>query len=740
MALVYMNFSNSKAKNQKMNRRRSVGEKLEAFYLALLTAQGVNNEENIYRLAYTLNELESHSVNELDGETPEVHQDILKDARRKASQLIRSPYIETINQLIVSARKRLRAKTALDTETNIQHGQRHVHIFIELLGSWSNIVAEIMNIKLSKEMTQLILAQLHQRIIEMAFECFQVFKTDKDVDNWCIKAFQIPNAKNRYDLINLNALDNLVSQISAMRQIINQHYLFLFNLFSSFFSSETDQEPVEGQEIKVYSFLEQLLIVSKEEIIKWKEIDAIYSALENAYLQQSVLEACLQIHLISLEEKTFLLESFEDSIFLFHKILERTIQTNEEKNLFMISQKILELLQFHLPLPMDLLTVAGKSISKRNAETQRKLQELIINLDNYEFHDEKDEEISGRSSWIPTNSILANFLMTKKLFLNITRKEKIYFEKLMKKLLVKCTGRDYLLLDEGHAEHSTADDSLLPKQPPNSLINSVEKAPNSRDGGKLISSAPNSQKEFQTPLKTTGSSASSNTLVSNILENGPGSNLKEAWNEIATTGSVKGVVNQWIGGWVGAASPFLGSNNDLEQSSSPPHQQQQQLSKKSSHQNMPSTPANATAAELLLKALDLHDEDDDVGRSASSDIHESPGETTTTTEPIYSRLPESDLMVYYNCLMLLIRGMITLRVYLLENGLSVLSVDQIMKQSQSSSSSSQDSHLHQSVWLVMKVSFFFHFKFFSFLYFMKRIFFFRSFLRFRIYLFYSVFF
>jgi hypothetical protein len=189
------------------------------------------------------------------------------------------------------------------------------------------------------------------------------------------------------------------------------------------------------------------------------------------------------------------------------------------------------------------------------------------------------------------------------------------------------------------------------------------------------------------------------------LENGPGSNLKEAWNEIATTGSVKGVVNQWIGGWVGAASPFLGSNNDLEQSSSPPLHQQQQLSKKSSHQNMPSTPANATAAELLLKALDLHDEDDDVGRSASSDIHESPGETTATTEPIYSRLPESDLMVYYNCLMLLIRAMITLRVYLLENGLSVLSVDQIIKQSQSSSSSaSQDSHHHQSVWLVMKVS------------------------------------
>lgn len=67
--------------------------------------------------------------------------------------------------------------------------------------------------------------------------------------------------------------------------------------------------------------------------IKKKSSNGKSTALEAAYLQQAVIEACLQFQLMELEENIFIFEFFEDSIFLFHKIMERSIQTNSSSYL-----------------------------------------------------------------------------------------------------------------------------------------------------------------------------------------------------------------------------------------------------------------------------------------------------------------------------------------------------------------------------------------------------------------------
>jgi hypothetical protein len=57
----------------------------------------------------------------------------------------------------------------------------------------------------------------------MAFECFNKFKEDKGIEGWQTKLLSGGLDGN----INLSSLDFLLSQMSAMRDIVNQYYKFI---------------------------------------------------------------------------------------------------------------------------------------------------------------------------------------------------------------------------------------------------------------------------------------------------------------------------------------------------------------------------------------------------------------------------------------------------------------------------------------------------------------------------------
>eukprot|EP01031_Cornospumella_fuschlensis_P032932 gene32932-39828_t len=148
----------------------TLGEKLERFYIQLVSAQSKTNNsfsaEQIHELLHALRLLDDHILSDHDGETPLVKEEILKDARKKVANVIRPYYIDTVNQLITSSTKRLRAKTALDN--SIDHSQRHIYILLELLGTWSNIIAEIFAVGFEKEQVLFLLkaAYLAHSVLE----------------------------------------------------------------------------------------------------------------------------------------------------------------------------------------------------------------------------------------------------------------------------------------------------------------------------------------------------------------------------------------------------------------------------------------------------------------------------------------------------------------------------------------------------------------------------------------------
>jgi hypothetical protein len=741
----------------------TIGEKLESFYLALLTYQSVQNEENIYRLARSLEALETHTLNSSVGESKDIIEDILKDARKKSGQLIRSPYIDDINQLITSARKRLKTKIALNDENSqFQHGQRYLHLFIELLGTWSNMITHINHFGFSKEMIPLLLSSLHNRIIEMSFECFLTFKSDKDIDNWVIRANNFnTGTESDQTTINLSALDGLLSQIAMMRKIINQHYLFLFHSFHGYFDDEPEENneetvakqqqnsetkieqsaiPSTGSNVNVqestdksniqqvvasnpkkstastvsHSFLDHLLIVSSSELLKWKEIDIIYIALEGSYLQQSIIEACLNgcSSALSLEENIYILEMFEDSLYLFHKILERSISTNEEKCVFMIANKFLELFLFQY-YPAS--SVSSSSFSS----------------DCYQYP-------SLASS--TQSSLFGKILLTKKLFNKCLfssstvhdeerRKKKIEFE--MRKILSDFTGRNYLPSQQ------------LDEQPPSNRSDGQpeKQQPSSSDGtrnkdGKL--GANSSSSSFKTPMKAPSSADGNNNnnsqsvsmkdvaleTTKNVLssffnrkeehEDGdsndetPDNNKGKSnlWNEV-TNASLTGV-NQWIG-W---ASPYLSQDNSGHNSNkdTPPGSLQKGTERKN-----PSVPQKPkTMEEMVLHALDLADSNDDNDinhpRAVRVPSLEEDGDPLLSLlsaehrEVRYNgQLVEKDFIVYLNCLTVMMKALLSLRSFLLENGLSVLSVDQIVKQEKAGGATTKLSQQQNSTWLLIKV-------------------------------------
>lgn len=120
-----------------------IGEKVERFYIAFRDA-----ESNLPALLEALFYLETHLP--IPGESFEVVTEIVADCQKKAAQVVRAPYAEHVRTVIATMRKKLASKVALNDSNSQAHGQRHLNYLLELLGSWSNIVAEIAGWGLSR--------------------------------------------------------------------------------------------------------------------------------------------------------------------------------------------------------------------------------------------------------------------------------------------------------------------------------------------------------------------------------------------------------------------------------------------------------------------------------------------------------------------------------------------------------------------------------------------------------------
>jgi hypothetical protein len=218
---------------------QSLGQKVEIFYLTYRNA-----EENLNEFMISVHELENHSPNASAGESEDVYSEIVVDCQKKAAQIIRAPFVDSVRGIITTIRKKLVSKVSLDTDSSAQHGQRHLNYLLELLGTWSNMVDNMRSSHWSISITvfRLAVSQLHDRVIEMALECFLKFREDKQLDRWNIRVMEASTAQGVNSGFSIVALDFLLSQMSSMRDIVQQYYRYIEDAFLSIIAAKRNFE------------------------------------------------------------------------------------------------------------------------------------------------------------------------------------------------------------------------------------------------------------------------------------------------------------------------------------------------------------------------------------------------------------------------------------------------------------------------------------------------------------------
>ena len=218
---------------------QSLGQKIEIFYLTYRNA-----EENLNEFMISARELENHSPNPGIGESVDVFVEIVADCQKKAAQIIRAPFVDSVRGIITTIRKKLVSKVSLDAESSAQHGQRHLNFLLELLGTWSNMVDHMRSSHWSISITvfRLAISQLHDRVIEMALECFSKFREDKQLDRWHMRVMEASSVQGVSGGFSIIALDFLLSQMSSMRDIVQQYYRYIEDAFLSIIASKRNFE------------------------------------------------------------------------------------------------------------------------------------------------------------------------------------------------------------------------------------------------------------------------------------------------------------------------------------------------------------------------------------------------------------------------------------------------------------------------------------------------------------------
>jgi hypothetical protein len=304
-----------------------------------------------------MHELEYHRPVLQLNENREVVDEIVKDCRKKCAQYLRSPYAESIRGVIAACRKRLVTKAALDSEASYQHNQRHLNTLIELLGSWSNIVAQCSDFGFSRSLTRQILSPLYTRIVEASVECFKTFKRDKELDQWSVRLL------DETAECNVGSLDFLVSQVAAMKSMVHQHYAYHYSTFhdydplaelqsgapTSAAVSTDGASAVSGNS----AIIENMLIVTQDELLQWRELDALYVTMEFGFLQRATQQALRELQLIETEAGVLIPQCVEDVFFVLRKVCERALGTGSESNLFSVGNRVLELVRYTAPDEYD---------------------------------------------------------------------------------------------------------------------------------------------------------------------------------------------------------------------------------------------------------------------------------------------------------------------------------------------------------------------------------------------------
>lgn len=291
------------------------GSQLQVFYIAL---RGTNP----YDLADAMSVLERTTAemlaSESDASLTAALQDIVADCQKKCAQVLRSRVADNVSSLLTAARKKLRAKVSKDAESSVLHNKRHISCMLELLGGWSDIIAGIMQGGVSDKVKSLIILPFHIRVMEVSFECFEQFKSDKNIENWLKRVFD-----SEEDL-NLVVMDVILAQLAGMRELSMQYQSFLLDTC-------------------------MLVDIPLGDFDAWKELDVVYCALDHAYngiAIQVAVQDCKRSLLLCAEDDrpVFVLQGVEDAFFIIRKSVDRAISTGSDMILFSVMNRMMELL------------------------------------------------------------------------------------------------------------------------------------------------------------------------------------------------------------------------------------------------------------------------------------------------------------------------------------------------------------------------------------------------------------
>jgi hypothetical protein len=354
-----------------------IAEKLEAFLLAVGQTEGT--DQQVDAVVRCMHAIEEHEPILQSNENSEVVLEITKECQKKCAQYLRTPMAECVRSVIAAARKRLATKAALDSEASYQHSQRHLNTLVELLGTWSNIVAQCRDFGFSRTLTKLILSPLYSRIVEAAVETFRTFKKDKELDQWSVRLLD-EGAE-----CNVASLDGLVAQVATFRTMLHQHYAFHYSCFQPMNNNGSAAANVStGEPAGV--MVESMLIVAQSELQQWRELDAMYVSLEFGFLQHATQQALKETTLIPIETDVLIPQCVEDVFFIFSKVCDRAVSTGSENNVFSVVNRFVEFIRYTPPGEFDRHSVLYRMVCSkalyrkcvaRKEVSQRALQRIL---------------------------------------------------------------------------------------------------------------------------------------------------------------------------------------------------------------------------------------------------------------------------------------------------------------------------------------------------------------------------
>ena len=318
---------------------------MEAFYVSLhaLSTHAQQSSSSsgsdsgfafLEQLARALEMLEDRLASE--GANADVYEEVVEGCRSKVVNAVSGMFANDVRNLVTVSRKRLISKAALSVEAaGNAHNQRHINTLIELLGQWSNIVADLRGALTAggrradhasaAKLLKAIVAPFHLRVIEVAFDCFEQFKADKSVHAWQEKL--LTHEIGGSDKYNISSLDYILSQMAAMRDVVDRYYEFIGEVLN------------EGSAEVVAAGVERS---------RWRELDAIYIALECGYISYATDEALRERALLETETGgVYTPQAVEDVFYLFARAAERSIQTLSPNSMLAIGGRIAEYLDPH---------------------------------------------------------------------------------------------------------------------------------------------------------------------------------------------------------------------------------------------------------------------------------------------------------------------------------------------------------------------------------------------------------